>query len=386
MLLIILSLFLVVKIQKDIFFQQDSQFLIWLLWSIINIIGLYVHYFFVIALNAEILTFLLLIYRGRDKIINLRKIYLQLLLSITIIFLSCIPWLIVVFSHFQKSETSWLPSPHHIEPIYQTLVNWVLMIITLPVENQHLVIQVICCLIMFVFAFWIGRMVFNHLKLLYANHSTHFSVFTLLSFIFLVLLQYLIIAYFLGRDITVVPRYSFVYYPGFCALLAVGLEKVKISKYIFLGVGIISCIFVVNNLTFQKPFLPEQVAKNINLEPSLPLMLVVKYDDYQDVAAGLSFAVALEKLRGDKIPNQLNNDNLAFVYKSADLSTLTHSLNPVDQRNIPQFNLWFVGSSMRQKDFKRQLEFNTKTICNLDPNHYHRTGRFPYQLYRCIRM
>jgi hypothetical protein len=121
----------------------------------------------------------------------------------------------------------------------------------------------------------------------------------------------------------------------------------------------------------------------MNLEPAVPLILVVKYDNYQDVAAGLSFALALEKLRGHEISNQLNTDSLAFVYKSSDLSTLSNKIPQVSTSHISQLNLWFVGSSMRKQDFAPQLALTHQIICNLDTNHHHRIGSYPYQFYRC---
>ncbi|WP_353932153.1 glycosyltransferase family 39 protein [Okeanomitos corallinicola TIOX110] len=380
MLLIILSLFFLIKIQQDIFLNHDSRFRFWLLWAVINSIGLYIHYFFTLSLNAEIFTLLLLIYRVREKIINFPKVCLYFILSISTIIIAFIPWVLIIFSHLRKSETNWLPSPQHVEPIYQTLLNWVLMIITLPVENQTLIIQVISGFLMVTFTLWMGYKVFKNLVSLWFNHTTHFSIFTFSSFIFFVLLQFFVIAYFLGKDITIVPRYSFVYYPSFCALFAVGLEKLKVSKYIFLSVGIISCIFVVNNLTFQKPFFPDQVARNMNLEPDIPLMLVIKYDNYQDVAGGLSFAVALENERSH---NQQNQDSLAFIDNSFDLSNLDQKLANFSTPNKSQFNLWFIGSSIRRENFAPEFAITAKTMCNIDTNHYHRTGRFPYQLYRC---
>ncbi|MBK1990694.1 glycosyltransferase family 39 protein [Sphaerospermopsis aphanizomenoides BCCUSP55] len=386
MLLIILSLLLLIKIQQDIFTRQSAKFRFWLFWSIINSIGLYVHYFFILAFIAEIATLSLLIYHGREKIIKLTQICLYLIISTSGIIISFIPWILLISNHFTKSETNWLPSPHHIEPIYQTLVNWILMIITLPVENQPLLIQIVCILLMVVFAIWVGRQVLKSLKFLWLESTTHLSTFTLLSFTLFVLLQSFIIAYLLGKDITAVPRYSFVYYPGFCALLAASLEKVRTTKFIFLIVGMVSCILVVNNLTFQKPFLPDQVAKNMNLEPDVPLMLVIKYDNYQDVAAGLSFALALEKLRNQEIINKsysLNTDSLAFVYKSTDLSSLSHKMTQLSQSEISQLNLWFVGSGMRKKDYSSQLEIAGQITCNIEPTQHYRIGQFPYQLYRC---
>ncbi len=71
---------------------------------------------------------------------------------------------------------------------------------------------------MVVFTIWVGIQVFASLKLLWSESKTHLSTlillsFTLilLSFTFFVLLQFSIIAYLLGKDITPVPCYSLVY-------------------------------------------------------------------------------------------------------------------------------------------------------------------------------
>ncbi|MEA5552638.1 glycosyltransferase family 39 protein [Anabaena cylindrica UHCC 0172] len=384
MLIITLALFLLMLIQQDLFYKQKLQFWVWLLWAIINSIGLYVHYFFSIAFIAEIATLLLLIYQGRSKIFKLRQVYLYLVIFTCFILISFMPWVLVIVSHLRSSETNWLPSAHHVEPIYQTLITWVLMIITLPVENQPLLIAIFCSFLMVVFMIWAGWQVFPNLKLLWLKSTTHLPTFTLLSFTFFVLLQFFFIAYLLGKDITVVPRYHFVYYPSFCALLAASLEKVKISKFIFLLIGVISCIFVLSNLGFQKPFQPEKVAQNMNFESNVPLMLVVGYDNYQDVAGGFSFALALEQLRSHEIASQFQKDSLVFLDKNSDFSAFSNKLSQLSMADVSQFNLWFVGSSMKKRDYPPKLALTAgKTTCNIEPTQHYRTGHFPYQLYRC---
>ncbi|MBD2385784.1 glycosyltransferase family 39 protein [Cylindrospermum sp. FACHB-282] len=398
MLIITLALFLLMQIQRDIFEHSRIRFWVWLLWAIINSIGLYVHYFFALAFIAEIATLLLLMYWGRAKIKQLRQIWLVLILSTSGVVISFLPWLLVTLSHVNRSETSWLPSPTIVAPLYQTLINWVLMVIALPVENQPLPIAVICGLLMVIFAIWLGRQVFSGLKLLWSQNTTHSATLTLLSFTIFVLLQFFAIAYLFGKDITVVPRYNFVYYPSFCALLAASLGKIQNAKFkiqnsilIFLLVGMISSIFVVSNLAFQKPFQPEQVAKNMNIEPAVPLMLVVKYKSYQDVALGLSFALAVEKIRNDDLKNPvrhnsaINADGLAFLQESPDFFAVISKLSPQSTPGISQLNLWFVGPGMRRRDYPPQLALARQTSCTIDPTQHHRIG-VPYQLYRCANV
>lgn len=392
MLLITLALLGLVQIQRDMFERARIRFWVWLLWAIINSIGLYVHYFFALAFIAEIATLTVLMYWGKAKIINKHQVWLALIFSTSGIVISFIPWLLMILSHVQRSETSWLPSPTHIAPLYQTLISWVLMVIALPVENQPLPITVIYGFLMVIFAIWVGRQVFKGLKLLWLQSTTHLATFTLLSFTIFVLLQFLIIVYFLGKDITIVPRYNFVYYPSFCALIAAsfGIKNNRNSVFIFLLVGLISCVFVVSNLVFQKPFQPEQVAQNMNLEPSVPIMLVVGYSNYQDVALGLSFATALEQLRSQtstdtKVLNSyIDSDSFAFLQKSPDLSAVWKNLSQLPIPATSKLNLWVVGPGIRKRDYPQRLELSGQT-CIIDPAQHYRIG-VPYQLYRCSNL
>lgn len=390
MLLITLALLGLVQIQRDIF-ERRIRYWVWLLWAIINSIGLYVHYFFALAFIAEIATLLVLMYWGKAKIINKHQVWLALIFSTIGIVISFIPWLLVILSHVRRSETSWLPSPTHIAPLYQTLISWVLMVIALPVENQPLPITVIYGFLMVIFAVWVGSQVFKGLKLLWLQNTTYLTTLTLLSFTIFVLLQFFIIVYFLGKDITIVPRYNFVYYPSFCALIAAsfGIKNHRNSIFIFLLFGLISCVFVVSNLVFQKPFQPEQVAQNMNLEPAVPIILVVGYSNYQDVALGLSFATALEQLRNqnprDKskvLNSDISPDSFAFLQKNPDLSAVWKNLSQLPIPATSKLNLWVVGPGIRKRDYPQRLELFGQTSCTIDPAQHYRIG-VPYQLYRC---
>ncbi|AFY43152.1 glycosyltransferase family 39 protein [Nostoc sp. PCC 7107] len=380
MLLITLSLLGLIQIQQDIFRRSQFSFSVWLLWTIVNSIGLYVHYFFALAFIAEIATLILLIYKYKLNILIIQKTWLFLFISSTTVFISFIPWILGIFNHIQRNETNWLPTPNYISPLYQTLINWVLMTIALPVENQPLPVAIISVLLMVLFFVWLANQVFSGLRGLLLDSKTNIATNTLLTFTFFVILEFLIIIYFFGKDITVVPRYNFVYYPSFCVLLAVGINySFKNKKLIpgFLIISIISCIFVVNNLAFQKPFLPEKVALNMNLEPSIPAMLVTGYGSYQDVALGLSFALALEPLRDT---NKL--DNFAFINQNSSAIPFWQKLSQLAIPDTSKLNLWIVAPGWRRRDYQQQVILSGQTVCNIDPTQHYRIG-IPYQLYRC---
>ncbi|OCQ92966.1 hypothetical protein BCD64_09565 [Nostoc sp. MBR 210] len=382
MFLITLSLLGLMKIQQDIFERSRFRFWVWLSWTVVNILGFYVHYFFALAFISEIATLIFIAYRYQLHIVIIKKIWLFLLISLTTIGIGFLPWLLVVLNHAQRTETNWLPTPNYISPLYQTLINWVLMLINFPVENQHLPVAIISVLIMVLFSIWTGRKVFQGLHFLSSNNKNNISTITLLTFTIGVVLEFLIIIYISQKDISVVPRYHFVYYSSFCALLSAGINYTKRSRKSisgFLTISIISCIFVIYNFAFQKPFLPEKVAQNMNLDPTIPTMLVTGYGSYQDVALGLSFALALEQLR-----NANKSDNFAFINQNSPVIPFWQKLAQLPIPNSSQLNLWIVAPGLRRRDYQPQVKLSSgQIVCNIDPTQHYRIG-IPYQLYRCI--
>ncbi|MBU7586589.1 MAG: glycosyltransferase family 39 protein [Nostoc sp. TH1S01] len=382
MFLITLSLLGLMQIQRDIFERSRFRFWVWLSWTIVNILGFYVHYFFALALIAEIATLIFIAYRYKLNSLIIKKIWLSLLISLTTVGISFFPWLLVVFNHVQRTETNWLPTPNYISPIYQTLINWVLMIIAFPVENQSLPVAIINVLIMVTFFLLSWRKIFQGIRILLLDIKNNISTVSFLTFTTFVILEFLIIIYIFGKDITVVPRYNFVYYPSFCALLAAGINfSLKKQKFlsIFLVVSIVSCIFVISNLAFQKPFQPEKVAQNMNLNPTIPIMLVTGYGSYQDVALGLSFALALEPLR-----NTSKLDNFAFINQNSTVISFWQKLAQFSVPDVSQLNLWIVAPGLRRRDYLPQVKLSSgQIVCNIDPTQHYRIG-IPYQLYRCM--
>ncbi len=410
MLTIGLSLLVLIQIQQDIFQYQRVRIWLWLAWIVINSISIYIHYFCIIAFIAEIATLIVLFIWQKVKIHKLHIVWLLLILSTSAVAIAIIPWLGIMQNHLNRSETSWLPTPQHIEPLYQTLISWVVMVIMLPVENQALPTIIISGLLMLLFAGWLAWKVFRGIRLLLKEPHTSLSTQSLLIFTTFVLLGIFTISYILGKDITVAPRYNFIYYPSFSALIAASLIrenrslqdqnilKIIIKNYqllIILFIGFIGCIFVVSNLAFQKPYLPQQVAKNIYQEPSLPVMAVMAYKNNQDIALGLSYALALSRETENyqlskskqntntrnKIQKHQNIINFAFLNQKKGFESIFEQLSQLPNQNISQLNLWIFAPDIRRRDYPEQTKVS-QLSCNIDTNQHYRIG-IPYQLYRC---
>ncbi|HEY9809323.1 MAG TPA: glycosyltransferase family 39 protein [Halomicronema sp.] len=399
-LLISFSLLCLIVIQKDYENQRPLRFWVGAIWAFVNTLGFYIHYFFILAFLAQILTF----YKTFNKstffsffksLISNRLLYFCLLP--TFLFL---PWMPVFLLHFSRPDSSWIPAPQNIAPFYQTLASWFVMAIVLPVERQPIWLIIPCAIVIVFYCLWLGKTMFLSVTELWKNSQTQLPTKTLISFIFWIIITFLFIVYILQKDITVAPRYNFVYYPAICTLVGgcLSLKQLPQNKQspqkialIVIGIGIISSYFVITDFAFKKPFYPRQLAQDIiNLEPATPKVTIMAYQDYQDVALGLSFSLAIEQLWGDKTPENF----FGFLpRKSVDKETAPaaayqifwQSLSKLKQLPALPLNLWIIVPELEPKDYPQTLllsDLQPQPTCTIDRQHYH-SVEVPYQLYRC---
>ena len=404
MLFTTLALLGLIQIQQALYTKrQRPRPIVWMLWGIVNSIGCYIHYFFFFAFIAQLLTLIGLMYWRRSMLP--RGSFLTVGLVVVGVAVSYLPWLPVLLGSFGRAETGWLPKPQNIAPLLQTLVGWFSMVIALPVEGQPLWIQVPAVLLTIGFGGWVGWQGWRGLKQLWRQPETHVATFTLSCFTLCVLLQFFALIYLLGKDITVAPRYNFVYFPALCALLGASLvlnqghrgrwkKILPLSPALLLplSLSLLSCIFVVSNLVFIKPFHPQQVAQEMKFEPAVPIMMVMGYHSFQDVALGMSFALAIDKYnpgvsdsaaRARTLDTATANDYVAFLDPEQSYQIVWQKLSRLPALSVPRLNLWVVAPGLRDEEFPPQLAIAGKTSCTNDPTQHHRLG-VPYQLYRCV--
>ncbi|MCT7984191.1 glycosyltransferase family 39 protein [Laspinema sp. A4] len=440
MLLVILSLMGLIQIQKDLHHRETIRPWVGISWAIFNTLGLYTHYFFLLAWVAELLTILALslgkyLHPGRlglqqqssPELAKGMVTWLSLGGYSLLPLLFYLPWLPTLHNHFNRPETDWFkpfePSwVDSIAPIFQTLAGWLVMIVAFPVENQPLWIVIPSVVFMLLWSGYFLLSITPGIKALFKSPNTRFLGLSLLFFTAVVLLEYLTIVYGFGKDITSAVRYHFIYYPGICALLGASLSMKPVGReetnpsapvlsnplansrfpilararwlppysptlqgagsYLipsFLIVGLISSIFVVSNWVFQKSYDPAGVAHQLNLEPSVPLVVVVGYENMQEVALGLSFALELDKIRTRNSPET----GWAFMMRSPSYQSVWENLAKISKIPPSAVNLWIVAPGLRQREYPPQLMLGDR-LCNLDPSQYYRLG-IPYQLYRCAR-
>ena len=154
MLIITLALAALVQMQQDLVSQKQLRGVIWLGWSLLNLLGLYVHYFCLLALIAQIAALSIWLL-GKST-----RYWIAWTASLAVIGLGYWPWIPTLLNHFSRPETNWL-IPYkpdwldRLEPLYQTLAGWTLMVIALPVEDQPRWIAVPVVLLTLSFMLWL---------------------------------------------------------------------------------------------------------------------------------------------------------------------------------------------------------------------------------------
>jgi uncharacterized membrane protein len=411
MLFVIFALTAMVQIQSDLE-TNNHRYSFWIIWILVNGIGFYIHYFFILSFIAQVIT---LVSLKNDLRIqkNTLKSKLQsltaLALAVSAVCLLYLPWLPTFLGHISRPETDWMrpTNPnwvHAIAPLYQLLGGWFLMLIAFPVNPWGLAIGIPMTLM----ALGIGWIAIRRIRRLWWIPETALATRSLTIYVLVVVAEFLAIAYILGKDLTQVPRYNFIYFPAICALLGVSfaveptvaiaddqsharrlsfktLLPRLFSPLPILLLSVLSSGFIVANVVLQKPYEPDQLAVRMYMQPELPRLMVMGYQDLQDVALGLSFSLAVRDY-GIAHPDANRDSSFVFLDRRKGYDSIWTEMAKL--RPIPQsaLDLWFIAPGLRQKDFRSEVALTDATgaakICTRDPDHYYRLG-IPYQRYRC---
>ncbi|MDX2232292.1 MAG: glycosyltransferase family 39 protein [Leptolyngbyaceae cyanobacterium bins.349] len=425
MLLVILALVGLYQMLLDLQ-QRRCRLWLWLGWVTVNGLGFYVHYFFLLAFAAQAATLLVgqwVVVRGarEQRITNIGHLRPWLLptFAIALVCLLYLPWFPTFLSHIGRPETDWVKVKASgviaaISPLLQIVTGWTLTTIALPVEGQPFGISILSGGLMAVFSGWLAWRVGRGLWQLWQNSQTRLATQMLVLFSAFVIVEFLAIAYLLGKDFTQVPRYNFIYFPAICALIGAGLSqplpanskpsypsrftpRQLVTPVLRLGaigdlrsvmlvllVSTLSSVLVISNQVFQKPYQPDQVASTWLFEPQYPTLVTMAYSDFQDIALGLGFGLELARQQQQNphptepyfaLLGQI--DGYERVWRN--LSLLPHPLP------LP-LNLWVIGPGLKRVGYRQTLSLSdaagNRQTCQIDPNYFRRIG-IPYQLYRC---
>jgi uncharacterized membrane protein len=248
-LLAIASLCCLVSATRAIHHRTHLPLWMGLTWVGINTLGVATHYFFTLTLCAEALVLLVLAWRyskkerEQDRSLFSPRLFSQnqtqlkpqfsskpwkrLFLIAAGTLTGSLVWLPVVqANHASDSKlTDWIydgdPLESFIEPIGRVLAWGVTILVSLPMELTTLPLAIVIAsgIGTVIFLFWALPILSQGLKLQKSQLDSHLSVQVLSTFIIGSLVLFFLITYGLRADLTLAPRYQFVYFPAAIALL-----------------------------------------------------------------------------------------------------------------------------------------------------------------------
>ena len=329
--------------------QRHKPFPIWLgcIWIIVNSLGIATHYFFVLALGAEALTIVGLLFWDLQRK-EATKFNFSYWKSITLAGLGtlvgCLVWLPVARGISGNELTNWIQTTYDLEHIWQPLprlMAWLItMVMLLPIEGVSQTVLFTSALVVLLFLIWlIPALIRGSKSSLYSATQNslpskfRLSFQVLISYALGAIIIFLLVIYGLGKDVSLAARYHFVYFPVVLVLLAVALAniwqaspvKVLTNKHhwfvakgkrvaiAMLLMGFLGSLTVINNYGFQKSRRSDRLAQHIQAASTVPAMVATTYETSSQLRELIALALSFERLNYQAKPSYSQKEIPQFL-------------------------------------------------------------------------
>jgi hypothetical protein len=146
--------------------------------------------------------------------------------------------------------------------------------------------------------------------------------------------------------------------------------------------GFLSSILVIQNMVFQKPYYPQEVAQKIEKTNKMEIV-VIGYQNLQEVALGLSFIKAMH----DNFPKSEPLPRFAFFSRSNSYQPIWQTLQNLSRTNfVPSYDvsvyLWGIAPGLKKAAYPQTLQLGNSYVCSQESKDYFRLG-IPFQGYPC---
>ncbi|NEO53475.1 MAG: hypothetical protein F6K54_10500 [Okeania sp. SIO3B5] len=408
---IIISLAFLIQAIRCI--QQQKKLPLWLgfFWIIINSLGIATHYFFALTLAAEGLVMSWFLLRDIKQFSQRYwcHIYIVGLGSLV----GCLVWLPAVTGISGNDLTSWIDTSYDLDDIWQPILRlfvWgITMIFMLPVEGTSTFISILSGVTMLLVLVWVFPSLWQGWEVAIASPLAGLSLQILGAFLGFAILLFLFVIYGLGKDISLVARYGFVYFPVVLLLLGSSMtncwqnnieEKKTRSKLfenipnffratgkkvvvIILIMGLFGALSVVTNYAYQKSRRADLLAQVIQTKSQAPILIAMSYKTHSEIRALMAIGLYFQRLeKKTNLPTETlefvlakKQENSALLPDSTIAQILTEKTRPLD--------LWAVNLEVNKNDLEK---FNCwenpgKNIRN--GQDAHSTVNYSYELYNC---
>ncbi|MEC4894987.1 MAG: hypothetical protein SAL07_16990 [Oscillatoria sp. PMC 1051.18] len=392
-LLVIASLTCFIKAIQLLDKRATLPFWICLIWISVNCVGIATHFFFSLTLLAELFIFL---GQGwsqfhKDKNLLLQSPWRRIYLVAAGTLIGCLVWLPILGSIYQSPLTQWVsdgePRINWLEPILRMLLWWWSMLILLPTafNNISLWVVVISGIVTILFLGWALPKLISGLKFFAQDRENRLITQALIGYIGGAIALFFLFTYGLAMDLTLAPRFQFVYFPAVVILLAISLascwqqlQQKSIIKAIF-SFAIISSLTVVNNLGYLQQHRPDLLAPIIqqNSENSVLIATTHKHHGQTGRMMGLAWEFTYE-ISPKNQSTHLVSPQFFLAHRSPETRSYATSVKILSNQltEVPfSLDLWLV-------DFRAEIDLEPRQ-CTPDSKTHFRTGEYKYKLYHC---
>jgi uncharacterized membrane protein len=403
-----------------------------IIWIIVNVLGMGTHYFFSIALAAEII--------GLGLVFGwqIRQVKRQSKLSNSILIISkhiCLRldwqrlvataigtvtgvtiWLWLLATTYNRSISGWIDNePHKLvevfNPFFQVIGALVSMMSLLFVEvtelpqisifadvstDINIPIVILSAILMLIFFAWATPMLKRGLLIKLRHPQIQIGTIAIASFTVISMGLYLVIPLLTGVDITRGARYHFVYFPGIIMLIGLGLascweSKPSIAKWvsgkqaviIVLLMGLISSAIVATNYGYHKYYRSEQIVPMIEQSVPIPVLIVTTHNTL--IQVGEMIGLAWEMRRTDamalRLQQHINQSTQTQFLLASQFQKLCHRncaatsiLRETIDRLAHPVDLWLIN-------FYAPVDL--PSTCDRDKKFTRGVYGYQYQLYHC---
>ena len=331
------------------------------IWIVVNSLGVATHYFFSLTLITE--TLVLLVWWWRDFTKNQSRIFSKswrtIYFAILGTVLGCIPWVITWRSIPDNQLTSWVfagnPLAEFYAPLSRLLIWIVTMFALLPVEGVAEPITIFSGITIIIFLVWSIPQLIKSFKVCQATAATQLGMKIIWRFLVIAIAFLLTITYIFGADLTLSARFQFIYYPAVILFIGVILSflannlRCKKTLALFILIGILGSLTVINNFAFQKVERPDLVVPIIlesreKVSTEVPILIATRHKSHGQTGELMSIGWQLQKLRNN---HQLNFPVKFLLAHQSGENEAESDLKLVETiKSLPRpFQLWLVNFS-----------------------------------------
>jgi uncharacterized membrane protein len=333
---VIASLGCLIKVIQLI--ERKAFLPMWLLclWIVVNALGFATHYFFALALGAEVFAVFayLFFYRTYLDFKYWRGLFLVAIGTGA----SYLAWLPVVMGISSNELTDWIRTSFELSELFQPILRlfvWIItMVMLLPVEGVSVAVAIFSGLVLLAILIWSipilirgWRLSFRYsLRSQLSNSGMRLSMILFTSYFLGSIIIVLLLIYGLRRDISLAPRYHFLYFPVLILLVASALavffqDKSGVDNQLSFGnfvysvlasrlvivlllVGLLGAVTVVTNFGFQKSrhsdrlvaYVQENLQVSSNKNSVSPLVAMT-YQTHSELRELVGLALSFERWR-----------------------------------------------------------------------------------------